>query len=131
MLQLCAFFAFLPKMTADGTRSGKSCLAALLLHVTLFGNPEFQDPMPLPRSFSCIAAVLRAHNCHFCRATRIGPSPTRRRSSVSSTLAEAFALYQGGKFASAAEKYRLVLATDEKNSDAYAGRLAESSRPTR
>jgi len=40
---------------------------------------------------------------------------------VPSTLAEAFALYQRGKFASAAEKYRLILATDDKNSDAYAG----------
>jgi tetratricopeptide (TPR) repeat protein len=40
---------------------------------------------------------------------------------ISSTLAEAFALYQSGKFVEAADKYRLVLAGDPKNADAYAG----------
>jgi Tfp pilus assembly protein PilF len=100
----------------------KTLLPLSCLHVTLLGNPEFQYPMPLPRSFSRIAEVLLPIVIATCPAqlawaqAQLGVVPA-----VSSTLAEAFALYQGGKFASAAEKYRLVLATDDKNCDAYAG----------
>ena len=78
--------------------------------------------MPLPRSFSSIAAVLLSVIIVTC-AAQVASAQAQPAvvPAVSSTLAEAFALYQGGKFASAAEKYRLVLDTDDKNSDAYAG----------
>jgi len=78
--------------------------------------------MPLPRSFSCFAAVLLPATIATCTA-QLASAQTQPAvvPSVSSTLAEAFALYEVGNFASAAQKYRFVLATDEKNSDAYAG----------
>lgn len=78
--------------------------------------------MPLPRSISRIAEVLLPAIIATC-AVQLASAQSQPAvvPAVSTTLADAFALYQGGKFAAAEEKYRLVLATDDKNSDAYAG----------
>jgi len=77
--------------------------------------------MPSPRVLTCTAiflgVTLATSNLRLVSAqpqAAVVP-PT------SSTLAQAMALYQSGKFASAAEKYRSVLANDAKSSDAYAG----------
>jgi tetratricopeptide (TPR) repeat protein len=74
------------------------------------------------RFFSAILTLLTV----LCVASLVSPqSQPAIVPPVSATLAEAMALYQSGKFASAVEKYRSVLASDAKNSDAYAG-LVES-----
>ena len=78
--------------------------------------------MTLPRFFSRIAAILQYAIIATCAAQLASAQAQPAVVPViPSTLAEAFALYQGGKFASAAEKYRLILATEDKNSDAYTG----------
>lgn len=74
-----------------------------------------------PRRFIVFATILTAAvgSCVVTRSSaQVQPVVVPP---VSGTLAEAMALYRSGNFASAADKYRLVLASDSKNAEAYAG----------
>jgi tetratricopeptide (TPR) repeat protein len=77
--------------------------------------------MPSPRPLARIAILLAATISTTAVQLAFAQAQPAVVPPISSTLADAFALYQGGKFAEAANKYRLVLAADAKNSDAYAG----------
>ena len=77
--------------------------------------------MSTPRLLVRVAILVAVVICSCVAQVASSQSQPAIVPPVSATLVEASALYRSGKFALAAEKYRLVLASDPKNSDAYAG----------
>lgn len=108
------------KLRLTGRHSFGFALPGAIFRGTLSLNPEFQDRMPPPRFLTPIA-ILAATISTTAAQLAFAQGQPAVVAPMSSTLAEALALYQSGKFAAAAEKYRMVLASDAKNSDAYAG----------